>query len=71
MLVFQVFVSSEKQPTDLSIHLLGSFSGEFPLSGMVDITFDGEEYKHGLWVTIMDESRLPLTLSEIRVYGSK
>ena len=35
-----------------------------------DFTFLGR-YKPGPWVTIIDESKEPITLAEIRVYGSK
>ena len=28
-------------------------------------------YKAGRWVTIIDESKEPITLAEIRVYGSE
>ena len=48
--------------------LFGSISGIFPLDTWFDLTY---QYKAGRWVTIIDESKEPITLAEIRVYGSE
>ena len=49
---------------------MGSIGGKFPLNERLDFTYLGR-YIPGKWVTIIDESKEPITLAEIRVYGSK
>ena len=50
--------------------LLGDYPGEVPLGVAIDFTHS-EDYLPGRWVTIVDQSRKPIILSDIRVYGSK
>ena len=50
--------------------LLGDYPGEVPLGVAIDFTHV-EDYLPGRWVTIVDQSRKPIILSDIRVYGSK
>ena len=67
----QVFVSKENRPMSESQgELVGDYRGEFPEGVSIDfVHFD--TFLPGKWVTIVDESREPITLSEVRVYGSK
>ena len=48
--------------------LFGSIGGSFPLDTWFDLI---NHYKAGRWVTIIDESKEPITLAEIRIYGSE
>ena len=50
--------------------VLGRFSGKIPLNEKVDVTYE-EAYLRGSYVTIFNENRTPLSLQEVRVYGTK
>ena len=72
--ILQVY-ASENPPTVESIgRILGTIGGGFPLDTWFDLTYLNEglgEYLPARWVTILDESKEPITLAEIRVYGSE
>ena len=71
MFILQVFISSENHPMSESQgELLGEYPGEFPSGVSIDFTHL-EDFLPGRWVTIVDESKKPIILSDIRVYGSK
>ena len=67
-----MFVSAENEEdiTKSQGDLLNTYTGMFPMGTWIDFT-NRAQYLHGKWVTIVDESREPITLSEVRVYGSK
>ena len=70
-MIAQVFISSEYRPMSESQgELLGDYPGEVPLGVAIDFTHS-EDYLPGRWVTIVDQSRKPIILADIRVYGSK
>ena len=52
---------------------LGSYNGNLAYDKKVDITYEPGFglYLRGKWVTIVGTTTSKLTLSEIRVYGSK
>ena len=65
-----MIVSSKAQSfKNISGYVLGTYNGSMPLDTKIDIT--GFGYIRGKWVTIVDTSKSPLTLAEIRVYGAK
>ena len=59
--------STSNTPTH---NVLGNYSGKIPLNGKVDVTYE-EAYLRGRYVTIVNENRTPLSLQEVRVYGTK
>ena len=72
MFFSQVFISSENHPMNESQgELLGEYPGEFPLGVSIDFTHLDEDFLPGRWVIIVDESKKPIILSDIRVHGSK
>ena len=70
MIIVQVYVSSEDPATENQGEKLGYFHGDVPLGYSVDL-FKNGTLLPGKWVSIVDQSRKPIALSEIRVYGSK
>ena len=67
----QVYVSSENRPMNEDQgEKLADYYGTVPLGAYVEfINYDFMFL--GNWVTIVDQSKKPILLSEIRVYGSK
>ena len=71
MMIVQVYVSSENRPMNEDQgEKLADYYGTVPLGASVEfINYDFLFL--GNWVTIVDQSKKPIVLSEIRVYGSK
>ena len=70
MVVVQVYVSPENRPlTQSQGEKLDDYYGGVPLGMSVDF-IKYEALLPGRWVTIVDQSKKPIILSEIRVYGS-
>ena len=70
MMIVQVYVSSEDPATETQGEKLGDFYGGVPLGYSIDF-FKHDVLLPGKWVSIVDQSRKPIALAEIRVYGSK
>ena len=58
----------ERDDAGHNAHLLGEYTGTLPLDQKIEITHTG--YLRGRWITIVDETT-PMTVAEVRVYGSK
>ena len=69
-MIVQVYVASEDQLAKGQGFKLGQYYGGVPLGVSIDF-IDNENLLPGKWVTIIDQSKKPIVLSEIRVFGSK
>ena len=71
MHIVQVYVSSESRPlTESQGEKLGQYYGDVPLGVSIEFIKPGALLP-GSWVTILDQTKKPIVLSEVRVYGSK
>ena len=71
MHIVQVYVSSESRPlTESQGEKLGQYYGGIPLGVSIEFINPGALLS-GRWVTILDQTKKPIVLSEVRVYGRK